>query len=677
MEINFNLSSPQRKGENIEITVDSKKENLLYKFFIGLDGIWHTLQDFSKSDTYKWIPKKDGKYVLMVQGKDKDSKKSFDYVTRADYIVGIEDEHIIKEILLDKEEYLIGDKINLSVDAYKSNLLFKYWLKINDGWELMKNYSPQDTLSFTANTPGFYDVLIECKEVNSKNNFDDFKKISFNIKNIDPVEIKDFKCVTPDIMVGEELIFKINSNSNEERMLIYKFFKIDSKGNIKCIQDYSTKNIVSYIENIKGKYKLLCFVKDMYSNREYDDRAVINYEVEPYKKIKIKELIADLSSPQLSGTEISFKTIVEGGKNLLYRFIVEGTYSEDTGYSREDSLLWKCSKDGDYVIKAMVKDISFEDEYEDIKEMEYSISKKAKNPVIIKDVSVDKKKDIIVNKPVKIKVKAEGGLELKYSFIVYLLDKEVETIEYGDCNSVNFTPMVPGEYCIEVRVKDKYSNKEYDCHWILTLNVNEYVKGNIEYVLINPKEYYMVGDTIDLEVVSENTKDTLIKYILKVDGHLIEETSFVKNKKYIFKPKCRGSYLIEIQGKSVYCEKGYDSKKQVKIKVHDALPVMNTKLFIDNTNIHINEPLVLRVENEGGIDVSYEFYIMEQGEWRKAQSYSKKDYYAFIPFVQGKYKILVLTKSNYKNCSYEDYDIFEFEAYEEMATVQSLVDYAL
>lgn len=677
MEINFNLSSPQRKGENIEITVGSKKEGLLYKIFIGLDGIWHTLQDFSKSNTYKWIPKSDGKYVIMVQGKAKDSKKSFDYVTRADYIVGIEDENIIKEVSLDKEDYLIGDKINLSVDTYKTNLLFKYWLKINDGWELMKNYSLEDTLSFTANIPGSYDILIECKEVDSKNNFDDFKKMSFNIKDIAPVEIKDFKCVSTDIMVGEDLIFKINSKSDEERMLIYKFFKIDSKGNMKCIQDYSTKNIVSYIEKVKGQYKLLCFVKDMYSNREYDDRAVINYEVEPYKKIKIKELIGDLSSPQLSGSEINFKVIVEGGKNLLYRFIIEGTYSEDTGYSRQNGFLWKCSKDGNYVIKAMVKDISFEDEYEDIKEMEYSISEKAKSPVIIKNVSVNKKKDCIVNKPVKIKVQAEGGLELKYSFIVYLLDKEVEIIEYGDCNSVNFTPMIAGQYCIEARVKDKYSSKEYDCHSILEFNVNEYVKGNIEYILINPKEYYMIGDTIDLEVISENTKDTLIKYILTVDGHLIEETTFIKNKRYIFKPKCRGSYLVEIQGKSVHCKKGYDSKKQIKIKVHDALPVINTKLYIDKTNIYINESVILRVENQGGTDVCYEFYIMAQGEWRRAQSYSKKKYYAFIPFIPGNYKILVLTKSSYKNCSYEDYDIFEFKAYEKIVTAQSMVDYAL
>ncbi|SUY47925.1 triple tyrosine motif-containing protein [Clostridium putrefaciens] len=677
MEINFNLSSPQRKGENIEITVDSKKEDLLYKFFIGLDGVWHTLQNFSKSSTYKWVPKDEGKYVLMVQGKAKDSKKSFDYVTRSDYIVGIEDENIIKDVSLDKDGYLIGDKINLSVDTYKTNLLFKYWLKVNDGWELMKDYSMGSTLNFTANTPGSYDVLVECKEVDSKNNFDDFKKISFKIKNIDPVEIKDFKCISPNILVGEELIFNINSNSHEERMLIYKFFKIDSKGNVKCIQDYSTKNIVSYIENIKGEYKLLCFVKDMYSNKEYDDRAVISYNVEPYKEIKIKELIADLSSPQLSGTEINFKVIVEGGKNLLYRFIVEGVCSEDSGYSRENGFAWKCNKDGNYVIKAMVKDKSFEYEYEDIKEIEYSISKKAKAPVIIKDVSVNKNTEVIVNKPIKIKVKAEGGLELKYSFIVYLLDKEVEIMEYGDCNSVDFTPILPGEYCMEVRAKDKYSSKEYDCHWILTFNVNEYVKGNIEYVLINPKEYYMVGDTVDLEVVSENTKDTLIKYILTVDGHLIEETSFVKNKKYIFKPRYGGSYLVEIQGKSVYCKKGYDSKKQVKIKVHDALPVMNTKLFIDKTNICINKPVVLRVENEGGIDVSYEFYIMEQGEWRKVQGYSKKDYYAFIPFLQGKYKVLVLTKSSYKNCAYEDYDTLEFKAYEEMATDESMVDYAL
>ena len=56
----------------------------------------------------------------------------------------------------------------------------------------------------------------------------------------------------------------------------------------------------------------------------------------------------------------------------------------------------------------------------------------------------------------------------------------------------------------------------------------------------------------------------------------------------------------------------------------------------------------------------YEFYLMENNEWRKVQAYSRKHYYSFIPFIQGKYKILALAKSYYKNVNYEDYDEITF-----------------
>ncbi len=60
----------------------------------------------------------------------------------------------------------------------------------------------------------------------------------------------------------------------------------------------------------------------------------------------------------------------------------------------------------------------------------------------------------------------------------------------------------------------------------------------------------MVGDTISLQVISENTKDTLVNYVLKIDGHLVEQTDFVEHKNYEIKPKCSGTYLIELLAKN-------------------------------------------------------------------------------------------------------------------------------
>ena len=52
---------------------------------------------------------------------------------------------------------------------------------------------------------------------------------------------------------------------------------------------------------------------------------------------------------------------------------------------------------------------------------------------------------------------------------------------------------------------------------------------------------------------------------------------------------------------------------------------------------------------------------MEQGQWNLVQKYSKMNYYAFMPYKQGTYKLVALVKSFYNDCAYEDYDMVEFK----------------
>jgi hypothetical protein len=82
-------------------------------------------------------------------------------------------------------------------------------------------------------------------------------------------------------------------------------------------------------------------IKDMYSTKSFDDRAVINFNVKKYKEIFIKNFTTDLSSPQLSSTPITLKAEIIGGKEVLYRYIIEGPHRMDTGYTRDSSYTWE------------------------------------------------------------------------------------------------------------------------------------------------------------------------------------------------------------------------------------------------------------------------------------------------------------------------------------------------
>lgn len=570
---------------------------------------------------------------------------------------------IIDEIIIEKSNIIIGEKAVITVKPIESNTyLYKFYIKDNRDWSIIREYDTDNTLIYTATRSGRMELLVQCKRLNSTENFDDFRIIDIDVQDNERIEIIDIKCLTIDLVVGKELEFSVDTNikSSDKQIILYKFFRISKDGKSTCIQDYSTNNKVNFIEYNRGTYRILCLVRSMLSNKEYDDRAVLLYNIKPYKDIKIRDFVANLNSPQATESEITFSSIVEGGNNLLYRYRIKGPIEVDTGFIMEDEFEWNPMEPGEYEILLYVKDKTFYGDYEDSKKIAFTIEKRGKKPIKILDVIVDKEKKIIIGDTVNIMVNAEGGTGLIYSFIIKKDGILIEESNYKTSNWIDFTPNIVGEYEVEIRVKDKYSEKDFDIHNLIYLKAMRYIPGEIDYILLPYKESYLIGDIIEFECIAQNTNEVLVKYETKINGQSIEQTEFSKNKKLRFVPKAPGKYTIEVYAKNIKCDKEFDSKKQINLYVNEASPVLNTKIISNELEGKVNEEFSIEVTSRGGKDVCYEFYLMENCKWRKVQSYSKKNFYSFIPFTSGRYKILALAKSYYKKVSYEDYSELTF-----------------
>lgn len=655
--------------DNYEVIIDilnEPEENLLYKFIVGYQGTWETLKDFGEEKRILWKPNTNGNYILMVQAKGKESTKAFDYVSRKPFSIGNSNERLINEIYLSKDSLMIGEKIDVKVDAKKEFVMFRFFIKNGEKWVLARDYSAENTFSWRANSPGKHEILVQCKSLDSEKSFEDAMKAEFEVLSFGKLEITDFKCLSPSLLVGEELLFEVQAKCDDNRTTLYKFIKIYENGEAKCVQDYSTKKIVSFTEKESGQYRLLCLAKDMYSNNEYDDRAIMHYKVEPYEPIVIESFTSDLSSPQMITEKVTLKAIAKGGNDLRYRFIIEGEKDEDSGYMRSSDYLWEPKAAGNYKINLWVKDISSKERYEACESLDFIIDDVAREPVKINDVVMNKKDNILVGETVDVKVIADGGIKLLYSFVLKMDGRVIQTIEYSDCNSASFTIDKEGKFEIEVMVKDKYSTKKFDAHSIFSIHCYEYIPAKIDYVLREPKDYYLVGEQIVLNTIIRDTQNTLVKYVLIINGRKVEETEYVKNKKYILTPKCSGRYTVKVYGKNEKSKKKFDSAKEVNLLVNDAPPITNTVLKCDRIEFYNNEPVTVTAESSGGKDVVYEFYLMENNEWNLEQKYSKKNYYTFIPFSKGIYRILVLAKNSYRKISYEDYCMIEIKVNEKI-----------
>lgn len=576
------------------------------------------------------------------------------------------DFNIIQDIITDKEEIVVGEKCPIEIKTNnEETYLYRIYIKKCNEWSIVRDYDTSNVFKYTANEAGEKEFLIQCKRLASTENFEDYRIKKINVKDNIKVEITNFKCLNKLLIVGEKLEFVVETNikntvDENDQVLLYKFYKIYKDGKSVCIQDYSTKNDVYYKENQAGSYKILCLVKSILSNKEYDDRAVLVYNVKPYRTVKVNSFVANFNSPQASETEIKFSSEVQGGNTLQYRYKVKGPIEGDTGYTNKDEFTWTPMEAGEYEIILYVKDIDCSGEYEDTKKIAFTIEKKGKNPIKILDVVVDKEKKIIVGEPVNIMVNAEGGTHLQYAFTIRNDKRRLEGGEYNKANWINFIPKQIGEYEVEIMVKDRYSDKPYDAQTIIYLKAMEYLPGEIDYIILPYKETYLIGDVIEFECIIQNTHNVLVKYETKINGNSVEKTEFSKNKKLRFKPKAAGKYTIEVYAKNLKCTNEYDSKKEISFYVNEASPVIDTKIIANKLDANVNEELTFEVISRGGKDVCYEFYLMENNEWKKVQAYSRKHYYSFIPFIQGKYKILALAKSYYKNVNYEDYDEITF-----------------
>ena len=662
MLIELNKKNDLSVNEEVEISVSAEVKDIInYKFIEGYEGVWNSIQDYSTKQKCTWIPKNVGRYMIMVLGEKKYSSKP--YSERINVVVN-DKLRLIRDVQFEKNKLYIGDKLNITVVSDEELLLYRFWIKGEVDWEPLRDYGTDNVFTFTANNSGEKEILIECKKIESANNVDDFTVIKLDVKDIEEVEITDFKALTHNMIVGEELIFAVDVNYDTKRPLLYKFSKILPSGKIVCVQEFSSKKTVSFKENKSGEYKLLCHVRDMLSNKEYDDRAVLLYKVKPYESIKIKRFEADMSSPQKANVQINLNTRVVGGRELLYRYIIEGPIADDSGYIRSNNYLWTPEEEGEYTITLKVKDISYRGDYEDIARISYIINARGERPVRIIDLKCDGGKYVLKNNPVNIICKACGGSKILYQFRAFKNGKLKESVKYNESNWISFVPDECGEYEIEVKVKDLYSSKEYDSSISTVINVQDFIPAEIKYILSSSKEIYIVNEPIDIEVIMENTSNSLVRFVTSINGQEVEDTDYVESKILRLKPRCPGKYNVNIFAKNIKSSKEYDSMESFSVYVHEVMPVSGTKVLLSSDEIKVGRDITFEVKSQGGKDVCYEFYMMNKGNWVKVQEYSKKKYYSFIPFISGKYKILVLSKSFYKKVNYEDYDIIEFSVEE-------------
>ena len=665
IEIILEKDNVDYENSPVNIIVKSNEdEELLYKFLCGSGGKWTTIKEYGKESCCIWSPTESGEYTIMVYAKSPSSSKSFDYCCRAEYITKDLNKIVrIKGISLNRDKVIIDEPLAITVDCTGEEVLYRF-LKVKDGEEtLLKDYSSENYFNLIPKDVGDIKIVVQVKNKGSISMYDSEESIEFYVWRREAVKIQNLMFITKYLIVDEELIVDVDIKYSDKKNVLYKCIKIDEKNNIEVVQEFSSKNVISFKESKAGKYKLLVAVKDMYSGNEYDDRALINYEVKNYKTVRMESFIADVISPKSVESDINFRVICEGGKSLRYNYKIsrEDGYEYETGFIKDDTYCWKPTEIGTYKIRAYVKDQSYSGEYEDSNEMEFVIEEHERREAKILDILKTCGHEVKVGNYIQYKVMSDNNKGNLFAYRVSCDNEVILETPYRSDTIFRYSPEKVGKYSIEIMVKNKFSDNEYDAHDFCYFNAYLFVPCKIDKIISYCNETPMPGDKIIFETIVFNAKEAVIKYDIRINGFLVEESDYTSNKKFSITPKCGGLYNIDVYSKNENSNERFESKKSVYFKVRDVSPVYNVEVQCDVEEKRVNCPITFNASCEGGRSVNYQFYIDEGGEWKLVQEYCRKSYYTFIPFKRGQYRIMVLCRSANEVKAYEDYRIIEFE----------------
>ena len=363
-------SSPQSVRTPIKLTtyVHGGQNGLLYKYNLYNGKEWLVVRDYSEEPDFTWIPEKPGNYRFSVHVKDKKSTKPYDAYGVLDYTITPEPVTVKSLSATPNSPQQVGTDILLRATATGgTDLLYKFHIFDGNTWSVLRDYGRNNKHTWKPTKPGRYKLVVHVKDRTSKKGYDDYTYTYFDITGPkeEPVVAKSLSG-TPSSpqKPGTDILLRATATGGKE--LLYKFYVYDGKS-WTVLKDYGRNNKYTWRPTKTGNYKLVVHVKDRSSKKDYDDYAVLYYDIQTTDPVEVKSLSASPSGPQKPGTDILLRTTATGGTELLYKFhIFDGnTWTVLREYGRNNKYTWRPKQPGEYKIVVHVKDRSSKKAYDD------------------------------------------------------------------------------------------------------------------------------------------------------------------------------------------------------------------------------------------------------------------------------------------------------------------------
>jgi hypothetical protein len=154
-----------------------------YRFWVGQNGIWRILQDYSATATFTWNTSgyAPGSYGVEVDVRDASSSVSYDHVANLPYTLnGCTAAHLATDKTSPQPH---GTAVMLTGSATcPGTAEYRFWVRAPGGiWTIVQDYSPTATFAWTGMAAGTYGLEVDVRDQGSGVTYETVSNLTFQL----------------------------------------------------------------------------------------------------------------------------------------------------------------------------------------------------------------------------------------------------------------------------------------------------------------------------------------------------------------------------------------------------------------------------------------------------------------------------------------------------------------
>ncbi|EPY6471938.1 N-acetylmuramoyl-L-alanine amidase [Clostridium sporogenes] len=495
--------------------------------------------------------------------------------------------------------------------------------------------------------------------------------------------------------IGQAKLNELESTDNTHKTIFAYTKDIsslkDGAYNLKilAIDEQDNKEEKEISINIKRNQEELENEKNVRQNNSEDYNVKINSTEKVLASVSNKATISSLEVNS-NGVQITngilqqdkgytIKGYGNSSNGVLYQFWVKdlstNSWTMIRDYAESNSFNYTPIKAGKYLIGIHVKDKYSKENLDDFIYENYTVTvSKAK----LEKVEVSYNSNVVTNgeigagKSYVIKGYGNSANGVLYQFWVKDLSTNSWTMirDYGEANSMTYTPQKSGKYLIGIHVKDKYSEENLDDFIYENYTVSE-SKAKLEKVEVS----------YNGNVVTNGEIEVGKSYVIKGNGNSVNGVlyqfwvkdlstnswtmlrDYAETNSFNYTPTKGGKYLIGIHVKDKYSKENLDDfiYENYIVTVSKAklekVEVSYNGNVVTNGEIEVGKSYVIKGNGNSPNGVLYQFWVKDlaTNSWTMLRDYAETNSFNYTPTKGGKYLIGIHVKDKYSNDTLDDY----------------------